>query len=49
VLHTTAINLAFVSSLRYRLPLEPFMIIVASYALVVVSKRIGHARGANTP
>jgi 4-amino-4-deoxy-L-arabinose transferase-like glycosyltransferase len=49
VLHTTAINLAFVSSLRYRLPLEPFMIVVASYALVVVSKRIGRARGANTP
>ncbi len=44
-LHTTAINLAFVSSLRYRLPLEPFMIIVASYALVVVSRRIGAHRG----
>jgi hypothetical protein len=44
ILHTTAINLAFVSSLRYRLPLEPFMIIVASYALVVVSHRIGAPR-----
>jgi 4-amino-4-deoxy-L-arabinose transferase-like glycosyltransferase len=41
ILHTTAINLAFVSSLRYRLPLEPFMIIVASYALVFVADRAG--------
>jgi len=47
-LHTTAINLVFVSSLRYRLPLEPFMIIVASYALVVVMQRVGAAR-ANMP
>jgi 4-amino-4-deoxy-L-arabinose transferase-like glycosyltransferase len=48
VLHTTAINLAFVSSLRYRLPLEPFMIIVASDALVVIAGRARAAR-ANTP
>ncbi len=41
ILHTTAINLAFVSSLRYRLPLEPFMIIVASYAVAVVADRAG--------
>jgi len=38
--HTTAINLVFVSSLRYRLPLEPFMIVVASYALAAISDRI---------
>jgi 4-amino-4-deoxy-L-arabinose transferase-like glycosyltransferase len=41
ILHTTAINLAFVSSLRYRLPLEPFMIIVGSYAVAVVADRAG--------
>jgi NADH:ubiquinone oxidoreductase subunit K len=45
VLHTTAINLAFVSSLRYRLPLEPFMIVVASYALVVIAERVRARRG----
>jgi hypothetical protein len=44
-LHTTAANLAFVSSLRYRLPLEPFMIVVASYALTVIAKRAGMRRG----
>jgi 4-amino-4-deoxy-L-arabinose transferase-like glycosyltransferase len=49
VLSTTAINLAFVSSLRYRLPLEPFMIVVASYALVVVLRRAAAPRTANTP
>lgn len=43
-LHTTAANLAFVSSLRYRLPLEPFMIVVASYALTVIAKRAGMRR-----
>jgi hypothetical protein len=40
VLHTMAINLVFVSSLRYRLPLEPFMIVVASYALAVIAARM---------
>jgi|WetSurMetagenome_2_1015567.scaffolds.fasta_scaffold06988_4 4-amino-4-deoxy-L-arabinose transferase-like glycosyltransferase len=44
VLHTTAINLAFVSSLRYRLPLEPFMIVVASYALVLFAGRVRPAK-----
>ncbi len=41
ILHTTAVNLAFVSSLRYRLPLEPFMIIVASFAVAVAADRAG--------
>ncbi len=45
VLHTTAVNLIFVSSLRYRLPLEPFMLIVASYPLAVAAERIGARRG----
>ncbi len=44
VLHTTAANLAFVSSLRYRLPLEPFMIIVASYAVVAVWRNVARLR-----
>jgi 4-amino-4-deoxy-L-arabinose transferase-like glycosyltransferase len=48
VLYTTAINLAFVSSLRYRLPLEPFMIVVAGFALAVIAGRARTPR-ANTP
>jgi hypothetical protein len=44
VLHTTAANLAFVSSLRYRLPLEPFMILVASYAAVIIFRRVAAPR-----
>jgi hypothetical protein len=43
-LHTTAANLAFVSSLRYRLPLEPFMILVASFAVVAVWRRVAAPR-----
>ena len=49
ILHTTAINLVFVSSLRYRLPLEPFMIIIASHALVVISDTCRRATRANSP
>jgi len=33
ILYTMLVNLAFVSSLRYRLPIEPYLIIFASYTI----------------
>ena len=38
ILYDMLINLAFVSSLRYRLPIEPYLIIFASYSLSILFK-----------
>lgn len=39
ILYVMLINLTFVSSLRYRLPIEPYLIIFASYSLSVLFKK----------
>jgi len=41
VLYFTAIHILFISSIRYRLPLEPFMILLASAACEKLYHRIG--------
>ena len=43
--YLTLVNVVFVTSLRYRLPLEPFMIVFAMAALVRLARRwpAGHA------
>jgi hypothetical protein len=37
--YLTLVNVVFVTSLRYRLPLEPFMIVFAAAALVRLARR----------
>jgi hypothetical protein len=37
--YLTLVNVVFVTSLRYRLPLEPFMIMFAATALVRLARR----------
>jgi hypothetical protein len=43
--YLTLVNVVFVTSLRYRMPLEPFMIVFAATALVRLTRRwpTGHA------
>jgi len=41
VLYFAALHLVFVSSIRYRTPVMPFLIVLAAYALVCTSFRIG--------
>ena len=44
--YLTLVNVVFVASLRYRLPLEPFMIVFASAALIRLMRRWPPARAA---
>src|SRR5207248_7968918 len=44
--YLTLVNVVFVASLRYRFPLEPFMIIFASTALIRLLRRWPPARPA---
>lgn len=41
-LYLTMVHMVTIGSLRYRLPLEPFMIIIASYQLIQTIRRLRH-------
>jgi hypothetical protein len=44
----TLVHMVTISSLRYRLPLEPFLLIIAAGALAFLSRRLGAALSSRT-